>query len=176
MNPFDVLKYGNDVIYNQPNKVNVICQTAGGWENWMQCELAYLILKKENVGVIREEHVWDSNSGWKCELLIQDEREPDNPYLIVEIKALGWKRAQGNGTHLTQSAYNDFLAQVDYDFTKLRTPNIYNAKGISILWIPAFPGIQDLTDPNHVLDNYRPTDRGVVINQDLKCYSYYAEV
>ena len=58
----DVIDAIKSVIDNNQTKLGIIWQFSGGWEIWLQCEVAYIFYGK-GIAVFREVKLWGDNQG-----------------------------------------------------------------------------------------------------------------
>lgn len=128
MDADSVLDAVRSIIWRNKDKVYLIAQTSGGWEGWLQCEVAWYFKAK----TIREVDVWDD--GRKCDFYFESTK------YIAELKALGWNviqtsKRKGGSFQATQSALNSFVDRVVEDKRKVEG---YKGQGISIAVVPTF--------------------------------------
>lgn len=128
MDADSVLDAVRSIIWRNKDKVYLIAQTSGGWEGWLQCEVAWYFKEK----TIREVDVWDD--GRKCDFYFESTK------YIAELKALGWNviqtsKRKGGSFQATQSALNSFVDRVVEDKRKVED---YEGQGISIAVVPTF--------------------------------------
>lgn len=130
MNADVVVGVIQEILNENRDKVYHIAQTCGGWEIWLQCELAWCF-GNADVGVRREVNVW--NDARACDLWFEDE-------YIVELKCLGWNviqtsKKKSGSFGSTGTSLKDFARRVLEDKKKI---DDYKGKGCSIAIIPKF--------------------------------------
>lgn len=150
MNTEAVVSQIIDIITGQEAKVYTFAQTCGGWEIWLQCELAH----RFDANATREVDVW--GDGRACDLYFEETK------FIVELKCLGWNviqtsKAKAGSFGSPPSALQGFVDKVVVDQRKIVEFNA--GKGVSIAIIPRFmdqvtDSITDLftTGGYHVMD------------------------
>lgn len=89
-------------------KSELIIQTKGGWEIWMQCEVAYLLFKEGYQDVLREVPVYN-NKKLAADLVFS----ADGTTNVVELKTLSLAQ------FANQSLFNGFLNKVKDDVSKI---------------------------------------------------------
>ena len=151
MDDSTVLKEVRSLIFTQREKVYWIAQTSGGWEGWLQCELAW----RFRLSALREAHVWKNR-------LKVDFHFGSSNY-VVELKALGWNVIQGEkGTFRSKdSELNAFVNRVLADKLKIMR---HRGAGISIAIVPAFNELYT----NKILDDLKKHSYTISsINRDI---------
>lgn len=103
----------------------------GGWEIWLQCELAHFF----DYQAQREVNVWDDERA--CDLYFEDTK------FVVELKCLGWNviqtsKKKGGSWAATESSLETFAKRVLADKKKIGD---YGGKGISIAVVPTFKDV-----------------------------------
>ena len=123
-----VVNATGEIIVDNARKVYLISQTCGGWEIWLQCELAFLF----DSAAQREVDVWED--GRACDLYFSENG------FIVELKCLGWnaiqlsKKKKGS-FGATNSALEAFNLRILEDQQKIAE---YKGSGVSLAVIPKF--------------------------------------
>lgn len=131
----DILKKLKDLLSKQNDRIERISQYSGGWEGWLQCELA---LCWEPGDVEREAHVWGDQRA--CDLYFPTQK------LCVELKTFGLARAHKASTSEKDarvfgdipSAYSGFASGIHDDMMKLQSPGTKGESGASIVIIPGW--------------------------------------
>lgn len=130
MNRTEVLEKVDLLLTQRADDIELMFQTSGGWEGWLQCELA---LRFPLGSVQREVDAWEN--GNECDLFF-----PDTKFL-VELKCLSLGRMQtskknhGQTFSGTVSGDNKFIMEVAKDLEKV---SAYSGLGVSIAVIPNF--------------------------------------
>ena len=118
------------VINNNQTKLAIIWQFSGGWEIWLQCEVAY-ILHEKGITVFREEKIWGDSRA--CDLYF-----PDNLF-AAELKCPSLNRVQtskkfgGQSIGSTDSGEGAFADEVIIDKAKLAEVRFGNSVSICVL-------------------------------------------
>nr|PZN27066.1 MAG: hypothetical protein DIU78_06045 [Pseudomonadota bacterium] len=104
-----------EIFRNNEEKLAYICQTSGGWEGWLQCELAWYF-KSSN----REENVYKRSSQRTDLVCYREGRLP----LSIELKAFAFGRD-----------VNEFLGVCEKDLDKLKGLT-FQAEPIAVVVVP----------------------------------------
>lgn len=152
--------------YNSISTLDLIVQTKGGWEGWLQCELSLHLYKKysniSNWTIFREQNSYSNNS-LRSDIEIND----GNSYTIVELKALGLGRFNGDN-----DSFEPFAADVKKDIDKINKvlPNRKPCDFCSFVVIPAYKNTQSFTINSVLLQK---TTKNYTTSMDLSQKGYY---
>ena len=116
----------NDIVENSlvpvltanESKTEIISQSAGGWEGWLQCELFDFIFNQVGPAIEREYYV-DSQ---RIDLVWMNTSKTTGkqvPRYYIELKCLGLNRIQKETESKRNAAIKDFLTGVLNDWAKL---------------------------------------------------------
>jgi len=141
MNETTVLTKLKNFISGHSDKIERISQLSGGWEAWLQAELADLWSPGE---VLREVNAYGPNSKLRADLFF-----PSTNF-IVELKCLSLGQAQTAGHLINTTAfslYKPIAKGTNTDASKI-TGSANN--GVSILIIPGFNRLVSESIQGHV--------------------------
>jgi hypothetical protein len=118
------------VLSEQRQKVEILAQVCGGWEGWLQCEIAHVL----SPNVVREQQVY--GDARKCDLQFESG-------FVVELKCYG--RAQttkskqfGQQSEAIQSSVDTYVAKVAQDVGKIQQLLGTGQHGCAIAVVPDF--------------------------------------
>lgn len=153
MNANEVLSALKEALASRRADIELMTQFAGGWEGWLQCEIA---LRFPLGSVQREIRLWNDRRA--CDLFFEDPTAPSGApsAFCVELKCFGLNRAYRSGNdpkHISdiQSTYQAWSNDVLADAAKLRElPDEFD--GMSIVLVPTWLPPELLTMMKQQLD------------------------
>ena len=145
-----ILHLLHNLFKNRKKEIDIIVQTKGAWEAWLQCELAnYLYFDKNAIQVLREQNVYTNAD--RADIICVYKSKT----YILELKALPLR------SYLTNGPFNTFLGEVIADYNK--KTNISGTKlgdlgypqngfFMSILIAPNFPDRKSTPNTNQLIN------------------------